>query len=80
MLFTLNKDNTSGNFYICYVLHVLSMIIRSGAVYKSECLYTIIMYTDSWQYMCVHVYYWVLHVCRLLLYVCQLQYVYIFGC
>ena len=71
MLFTLKEDNSTGNFYLCCLLHVLSMIIKSRAICTGA--YYIIMCTDGvvcW-YIFVHICYW--------LFVQQLQYVYLCG-
>ena len=41
MLLALKEDNTTGNFYLCGILHVLSVIIKYGVIFTSMHLYTI---------------------------------------
>ena len=45
--FTMKEDNTTGSFCLCHLLHILSMIIKSGAIYTSVQLYTTIICTDG---------------------------------
>ena len=44
---TVVEDNTIGSFYLYHLLHLLSMIIKSGVLCTSRHLYTIIMCTDG---------------------------------
>ena len=36
MLLTPKEDNTTGSFYLCHLLYVHSVIIKSGATSTSE--------------------------------------------
>ena len=79
MLHTLQVDNTIGQYYLCCILHVLNMIIKSGAICTSVHLYTIIIGTDGvvvymWPCMLLVIactlYYWLnVHGCSMLIYV-----------
>ena len=53
MLLTLKEDNTTGGFHLSCLLHVFSMIIRSGLICTDMHLYTVIIGTDDMAvYMC----------------------------
>ena len=79
MLLTFKEDNTTGSFYLCHLLCVLSVSIKVDEICRSVHLCTIIKCPDGMAvYMCpctllviVCEHYW--------LYVCQLQYADICG-
>ena len=80
MLLTLKEDSTSGSFYLCNLLHVLSMIIQSGAICTSVCLCTIIICTyGTMVYMCSCILLFIACVLYYMIYVCQHWYVCICG-
>ena len=53
IVYELKEDNTTCSFHLCHLLFVPSVIIKSGTICASVCLYTIIIYTDCMAvYMC----------------------------
>ena len=61
MLLALKEDKTTGSFCLCCLLCVLSVIIKSGAVFTNVHLYTIIICTGCTGSMVVY-----MHPCMLL--------------
>ena len=47
MLLVLKEDNTTGTLYLCHLLCVIRMIIKSGALCTNVHLYTIIICTNG---------------------------------
>ena len=80
MLLAVKEYNTTGSFYLCHLLNVLSIIIISGTICTSAHLYTNIICTDGTAvYVCPCML--MVTACALhnWIYVCQLWYAYIGG-
>ena len=64
MLLTLKKDNTTCSLYLCCLLHMPNMIIKSGVICIVSIYTQFLCIQMTWQYICVYVCYW-LHVQQL---------------
>ena len=63
MLLTLKEDCIPCNFYLWYLLCMLSVDIKSGDLFTSVHLYKIIMHNDGMTVTdTFYAYYWLIHV------------------
>ena len=47
MVLTLKDDNTIGSLQLCHLLYMLGVIYESVDIFTSQCLYTIMIFTDG---------------------------------
>ena len=80
MLLGLKEDNTPGSFHLYHLLCVFRLIIKYGALCRGVHLYTNVLCIDGMAvYMCPCILYAIACAEDYWLYLCQLQYIFVYG-